>query len=173
MPHRPRELAELAGAGPGLPSADVAGALALLPGLDTAALRAEWERLHRRPPPGDLTRDLLLRGIAQRLQEQAFGGLSPAAVRQLETSGAPKRPGRTRRAGAGRLKPGTVLVRGWRGRTHTVLVLDGGFEYRGRLYRSLFLIAREITGAHWSGPRFFRLAGKGAPQAGRRASGDA
>ena len=172
MPRRPRELT---GAGPGLPPAEVAGALARLPGLDASALRAEWERLHRRPPPSDITRDLLLRGIAHRLQEQAFGGLSPAAVRQLETSGALEKPGQTRRAGAGagRLKPGTVLVRGWRGRTHTLVVRDGGFEYRGRLYRSLSLIAREITGAHWSGPRFFRLAGKGgAPRAGRGASGD-
>ncbi len=170
MPRRPWELA---GAGPGLPPAEVAGALARLPGLDATALRAEWERLHRRPPPGDITRDLLLRGIAQRLQELAFGGLSPAAARQLETSGAPKKPGRTRRAGAGRLKPGTVLVRGWRGRTHTLVVRDGGFEYRGRLHRSLSLIAREITGAHWSGPRFFRLAGKGgAHRAGQGASDD-
>jgi hypothetical protein len=166
MPRRPRELAV---AGPGLPSADVAGALAFLPGLDTAALRAEWERLHRRPPPGDLTRDLLLRGIAHRLQELAFGGLSPAAARHLEASGAPTtRPGRMRRAGAGRLKPGTVLVRGWRGQTHTLVVQDGGFEYRGRLYRSLSTIAREITGVHWSGLRFFRLAGKaGPPQPGQ------
>jgi hypothetical protein len=166
MPRRPWELA---GAGPGLPPAEVAGALARLPGLDATALRAEWERLHRRPPPGDITRDLLLRGIAHRLQEQAFGGLSPAAVSQLETSGAPAtRPGQTRRAGSGRLKPGTVLVRGWRGRTHTLVVREGGFEYRGRLYRSLSLIAREITGAHWSGPRFFQLAGKEGPrQAGQ------
>ena len=73
-----------------------------------------------------------------------------------------------RRSGAGRLKPGTVLVRGWRGQTHTLVVRDDGFEYRGRLYSSLSLIAREITGAHWSGPRFFRLAGKEGPrQAGQ------
>ena len=171
MPRRPWELA---GAGPGLPPVEVTGALALLPGLDAAALRAEWERLHCRPPPHGLTRDLLLRGIAHRLQELAFGGLSPATVRQLETSGAPKRPGQTCRAGAGRPKPGTVLVRGWRGRTHTVVVREGGFEYRGRLHRSLSLVAREITGAHWSGPRFFQLAGKGVSlRAGQGAGGDA
>ena len=165
MPRVPREVE---GAGPGLPRAEVAGALALLPGLDTAALRAEWERLHRRPPPHDLTRDLLLRGIAHRLQELAFGGLSPAMARRLATSGAPITATRTRRAKVGRLKPGTVLVRGWQGRTHTVVVRDGGFEYRGRLYRSLSVVAREITGAHWSGPRFFRLAGKaGPPQPGQ------
>jgi hypothetical protein len=164
MPRRP---GESAGAGPDLPTVDVSSSLARLPGLDTAALRAEWERLHRRPPPHDLTRDLLLRGIAHRLQEQAFGGLPPATVRRLETIHAPttaRTPTtatRTRREKAGRPKPGTVLVRGWRGQTHTVVVRDGGFEYRGRLHRSLSIVAREITGAHWSGPRFFRLAGKG------------
>ncbi len=79
-----------------------------------------------------------------------------------------------RRAGAGRLKPGTVLVRGWRGQTHTVVVRDGGFDYGGRLHRSLSTIAREITGAHWSGPRFFRLGGKGVSQrAGQEAGGGA
>ena len=160
MPRGPREVE---GAGPGLPRAEVAGALALLPGLDTAALRAEWERLHRRPPPHDLTRDLLLRGLAHRLQELASGGLSPATARWLATCGAPNTATRTRRAKVGRLKPGTVLVRGWRGRTHTVVVREDGFEHGGRLYRSLSLIAREVTGAHWSGPRFFRLGGKGGP----------
>ena len=160
MPRRPQEPARPA---PGSAPADVAGALAILPRLDTAALRAEWERLHRRPPPGGLTRDLLMRGVSHRLQELAFGGLSPAAARRLETRASPTGTGRARRAGAGRLKPGTVLVRGWRGRTHTVVVREDGFEHGGRLYRSLSLIAREVTGAHWSGPRFFRLGGQGGP----------
>ena len=53
------------------------------------------------------------------------------------------------------LKTGTTLVRQWRGHTHTVLVRDGGFEYEGQRYRSLTVIAEQITGAHWSGPRFF------------------
>ena len=76
-----------------------------------------------------------------------------------------------RRAGAGRLKPGTVLVSGWRGQTHTLVVQDGGFEYRGRLYRSLSVVAREITGAHWSGPRFFGLR-RGTRSADARAHAD-
>lgn len=171
MARRPREVA---GEGSGLPSAELAGALARLPDLGTAALRAEWERLHRRPPPRDLTRDLLLRSIAHRLQEGVFGALSPAALRQLETSGAPTPAGQARRARAGRLKPGTVLVRGWQGRTHTLVAREDGFEYLGRLYRSLSLVAREITGAHWSGPRFFGLADRGGPvRAAQRVSRDA
>jgi hypothetical protein len=66
-----------------------------------------------------------------------------------------------RAAKAGRLKPGTVLVRSWHGETHTVTVREQGFEHRGRLYRSLSTIAGAITGAHWSGPRFFGIAGSG------------
>jgi hypothetical protein len=53
------------------------------------------------------------------------------------------------------LKTGARLVRQWRGRTHSVLVLEDGFEYEGQRYRSLTMIADRITGAHWSGPRFF------------------
>jgi len=60
---------------------------------------------------------------------------------------------------ATRLKPGAKLVREWRGETHTIVVLDDGFEWRGRRWRSLSVIAREISGGHWSGPRFFRLTG--------------
>ena len=53
------------------------------------------------------------------------------------------------------LRTGTTLVRQWRGHTHTVLVREDGFEYDGQHYRSLTVIAEKITGAHWSGPRFF------------------
>jgi hypothetical protein len=48
-------------------------------------------------------------------------------------------------------------VRQWRGHTHTVLAREDGFEYEGQRYRSLTVIAERITGAHWSGPRFFGL----------------
>ena len=54
-------------------------------------------------------------------------------------------------------KTGTTLVRQWRGRAHTVFVREDGFEYEGERYRSLTVIAQRITGAHWSGPRFFGL----------------
>jgi len=55
------------------------------------------------------------------------------------------------------LKAGTILVRQWRGHTHTVLVHNDGFEHEGQRYRSLTAIAERITAAHWSGPRFFGL----------------
>ncbi len=82
-------------------------------------------------------------------------------------------------ARAVRLKPGAKLVREWRGETHDVLVLEDGFQWRGRQWRSLSAIAREISGTHWSGPRFFGLQAKAeagakvGSKAGAEAAGDA
>jgi hypothetical protein len=133
--------------------------LTALAGLGLDGLRVEWRRLYRGTPPIRLSRDLLHRSIAHRLQEEALGGLPPAAQRQLAAmaraltaSGEP-----TAAASAVRLKAGTTLVREWHARTHTVLVLEKGFEHEGKHYASLTPIARAITGAHWSGPRFFGL----------------
>jgi hypothetical protein len=109
-------------------------------------------------PPMRLSRDLLIRGIAYKLQERAHGGLSKATVRKLERAGAdPSGNGAAPPVPPIVLKPGTRLVREWRGVTHSVLVLDECIEWRGRRFRSLSEVAREITGAHWSGPRFFGL----------------
>ena len=63
-----------------------------------------------------------------------------------------------------RLKPGARLLREWHGRTHTVTVTEDGFEYAGASYPSLSMIAKKITGAQWSGPRFFGLLSGGAPE---------
>lgn len=71
-----------------------------------------------------------------------------------------------------RMKPGSRLVREWRGKTHDVLVLEDGFEWNGERRRSLSAIAREITGTHWSGPRFFGLKPRPMPFGGEeRADG--
>jgi hypothetical protein len=135
----------------------IAETLARLSDATIFELRGE-RRLHRAPPPMRLSRDLLLRGITYKLQEKLLGGLSKSIVRRLEgpnfesaASGTHKPPGPIS------LKAGTRLVREWRGVTHSVLVHADGFEWSGRRYRSLTIIAREITGAHWSGPRFFGL----------------
>lgn len=121
-------------------------------------LRAEWRRHHRMSPPMRLSRDLLLRGIAYKIQERAYGGLSKATRRKLATlaNRSVDERGAVPVSPIG-LKPGTKLVRDWRGVTHSVLVQKGGFEWRGRTYTSLTPIAKEITGVHWSGPRFFGL----------------
>ena len=132
--------------------------IAELQALDVPSLRALWEEAYGRPPPPRLSRDLLLRAMAYHAQEQACGGLSKAARKRLsrfaeakgDRSALPKPTPL-------RLKPGTRLLREWRGEVHQVTVLEDGFEHRGSRYTSLSQIAREITGARWSGPRFFGL----------------
>jgi hypothetical protein len=137
--------------------AELGREIAALVARSTKELRLAWRNLHHTGPPLGLSRDLLIRGLADKLQEREYGGLSRALQRRLqvltgeiEKGGRPCDPGRV-------LKTGTTFVRQWRGRTHTVLVRDDGFEYEGQRYRSLTRIAGRITGAHWSGPRFFGL----------------
>jgi hypothetical protein len=143
---------------------DVAQTLARLSGLTIFELRGEWRRLHRSPPPMRLSRDLLIRAIVYKLQERAYGGLSKAALRQLEKGGAdPQKAAAPKSGGPVSLRPGTRLVREWRGMTHMVLVHADGVEWRGRRFASLTMVAREITGAHWSGPRFFGLRRRSTP----------
>jgi hypothetical protein len=144
-------------------SADLDKKLAALADLDAAGLRAEWRRLYHSHPPNRITRDLLIRAIAYKLQERVHGGLKIATKRKLRALAQQlqSRDGATFDAGIS-LKPGVRLVREWRGETYSVIVLEGGFEFDGRQYRSLSKIAQKITGAHWSGPRFFGL--KRAPE---------
>jgi hypothetical protein len=137
-------------------SIDIADELARLADLTIFELRAEWRRLHRAQPPMRLSRDLLMRGITYKLQERPLGGLSKTTIRKLESLCGKSTPDKPPAAPVS-LKPGTRLVREWRGVTHSVLVHSGGFEWNGERYGSLSLIAEKITGAHWSGPRFFRL----------------
>ena len=138
--------------------------LTVLATLDATSLRAEWRRLYRSHPPKRAGRDLLARAIAYKLQERALGGLSAATKRRLRALAEQLETGDGTAFDAGiALKPGAKLVREWGGDTYVVIALDDGFEFDGRRYRSLTKIAREITGAHWSGPRFFGL--KRAPKA--------
>jgi Protein of unknown function (DUF2924) len=120
-------------------------------------LREEYRRLYHSETP-KLSRDLLVRAIGYRRQEIEHGGLGKATHRKLQTIA--KTLQSTSRVGPTpslSLKPGARLVREWHGRTHTVIVTDDGFEYAGASYSSLTKIAKKITGAHWSGPRFFGL----------------
>jgi Protein of unknown function (DUF2924) len=128
-----------------------------LEGLSAYGLRREWRRLYHSEPP-KISRDLLIRGIGYRLQEIRHGGLGKSTRRKLKTLA--KMFQATGRVGPDpglSLKPGARLVREWHGRTHTVTVNEDGFEYAGMSYPSLTKVAKEITGAHWSGPRFFSL----------------
>ena len=137
---------------------EVARRLEALCDLNPDELRREWRRLYRSQPPR-LSRDLLIRAIAFRIQELRYGGLSKATSRKLAALVQARRSdGEIAPEGTQRIRAGARLVREWNGRTHTVTVEEEGFTYVGRSYRSLSAIAREITGARWSGPRFFGLA---------------
>ena len=127
--------------------------------MKPAELRSRWREVYRSIAP-DIGPDLLRRGIAYRLQERGQGSLTSSTRREIERQ--IKRLGRDDGVSVNTpsLKPGTRLVRSWRGRMHQVLVLEDGFEFDGRRYGSLTQIASEITGAHWSGPRFFGLLAK-------------
>ena len=128
--------------------------------LSPDELRKEWRRLYRSQPPR-LSRDLLLRAIAYRIQELRYGGLSKVTSRKLAALVQARRSDEgIAPESAPRISAGARLVREWNGRTHTVTVEEEGFTYVGRNYRSLTAIARELTGARWSGPRFFGMATK-------------
>ena len=141
------------------PAGDLAITLVALETQDVGSLRAAWQRVYRASPPDHISRDLLARAIAHRLQEIAIGGLRPAARRKLTAWSSSLAAGEDQQpqAAAVRLKPGATLVRTWRGTTHNVHVRDDGFEHQGTRYASLSHIAQVITGTHWSGPRFFGL----------------
>jgi Protein of unknown function (DUF2924) len=140
------------------PLVDMAETLARLSATTIFELRGEWRRLHRAPPPMRLSRDLLMRAITYKLQERPLGSLSKSILRKLECQNIGSEASNTKKPLPPiTLKPGTRLVREWRGVSYSVLVHADGFEWNGRLYRSLSEIARAITGAHWSGPRFFGL----------------
>jgi hypothetical protein len=139
---------------------EVARMLQALPALSPDELRKEWRRLYRSQPPR-LSRDLLVRAIAYRIQELRYGGLSKATSRKLAALVQARRSdGEIAAKSSPKIRAGARLVREWNGGTHTVTVEEEGFAYAGRNYRSLSAIAREITGARWSGPRFFGLAPK-------------
>ncbi len=143
---------------------DLATKLAALPEMAAVDLRAEWRRLHRAHPPQRIGRHLLELGVAWKLQERAYGGFSAAMKRRLaELAKTMDEKGDLAKTRAVQLKPGVKLVREWRGETHDVLVLEDGFQWRGQRWRSLSAIAREISGTHWSGPRFFGLQAKAEP----------
>ncbi len=134
-----------------------ATSLAALAAMSAVELGREWERLHGSPAP-TLTPALLRLAIGYRLQEKAQGGLPAAVARELARPAGPVAPShRSSPSGSGPVPPGTRLVRTWGGRTSEVLALDNGFLFDGRTYSSLTSIAVAVTGARWSGPRFFGL----------------
>jgi hypothetical protein len=149
--------------------AELAAAIQELPALDTATLRQRWTELFDLEPAPRISRDLLIRGVAYRLQEEADHGLSKRALRHLARAAKELRETGSMTESAGGIKPGTKLIREWKGRVHEVIVLDDTYIWSGRPYRSLSQIARAITGTRWSGPRFFGLE---TPPSGSAAARD-
>ena len=128
--------------------------LSALAALDRARLRQLWRALYAREAPRKASRTLLRYGVAWRLQEQAYGGLSATTRRQLDKLAQQLQAASAAPQG---LVPGTRLIRQWRGQRHEVTVLKTAYAYRGERYASLSAIARLISGSHCSGPRFFGL----------------
>ena len=152
---------------------DIDDDVAALNNLSRDDLAHRWRKVYGHPPPKGVRRDFLLRAAAWHLQVKRLGGLSPDTRRLLRAaminakkqllvteSGTPAiepeidiEIAKPRK----RLSPGMRLVREWNGRSHIVDVLEEGFAFEGRLHKSLTAIAQQITGTHWSGPRFFGL----------------
>lgn len=148
--------------------------VAALGDLSREQLAERWTKAYGHPPPKGARREFLLRAAAWHLQVSKLGGLPPDTRRMLraamgqmnkrfavqagDVAAASDSPASTAVAVPRKpLLPGTRLVREWNGGSHVVDVLEEGFAFGGRLHKSLTAIARQITGAHWSGPRFFGL----------------
>jgi DUF2924 family protein len=134
--------------------------IAQLRDLDISGLRERWRLVFRKKAPARLSRHLMFRVLAHRMQEKVFGGLDPEFERLLnrlsskwhldqKTSGTEERPIV--------LRPGTVLGREWNGRMYRITVVADGFSFDGATYRSLSKVAFLITGTRWNGPKFFGL----------------
>jgi hypothetical protein len=135
--------------------------LETLPGLSRADLAQLWKELFNSPANPEIRRRALIRFLAYRIQEQAYGSLSATSERRLrELAGAVVGTSNLKTSSVGKIPPGTRLVREWQNQVHLINVEAKGFEYRGVLYRSLSEIARLITGTRWSGPLFFGLKNK-------------
>jgi DUF2924 family protein len=141
--------------------ADPEREITLLADLPHPDLVACWRSRQGTPPPKGMSRRLLLLALAYRIQTDAFGDLDAKSDRYLRAvaSGTPDTPP-SRLPETPALKTGMRLMREWNGRTHVVDVTETGLLWNEKIYPSLSAIARAITGARWSGPRFFGLLGK-------------
>ncbi len=144
--------------------AKLEGEIAALADLPRPDLIDRWKALYRSSPPKGLSRRLLILAIAYRMQVKRYGGMTPTLRRRLSMAtgdDAARRKAKTN--GAPPVTAGTRLIREWNGVTHVVDAIDDGFIWQGARYGSLSAIARAITGARWSGPRFFGLTSEGVP----------
>jgi len=114
-----------------------------------------WREIFGKPPPKNISMGFMQRAIDFGRQCVSGRRLSRQTLRKLK---AISRDGASAVNPASSLKPGTYLMREWNGRSYQVEVINGGFVLDGKTYKSLSAIAKHITGAHWSGPRFFGVS---------------
>jgi hypothetical protein len=145
------------------PKASIEDEIARLRDLDLKALRVRWRNTFGKPAPEHLTRYLLFRIIAYRLQADRFGDLDAETLKVIKQAAGQEGPASVSKTLA-RLDqrrfappPGTVLVREWDRKSHRVMVMPDGFAWNGETFDSLSEIAFAITGTKWNGPRFFGL----------------
>lgn len=140
--------------------------VAALPEKSTAELKQMWRDLYDREPP-PYNKPFLVKRLAYRIQELAYGGLSARAeakLNELVEEEDRRVKGKQPIGRNDRPIVGTRLIREWQGVEHCATVLEDGFEYQGRRYKSLSAIARAITGTRWGGPMFFGLRNHGKPR---------
>ena len=127
-----------------------------LPRAGRDELRKLWLENFGRPAAPSLRRELMLPVLAYRIQERVYGGLDAESEGRLKEVIASQTQKPVRQAEKRQsFKPGTRILREWKGQTHEVLVTSSGFEYKGATFKTLSPIAKRITGTHWSGPAFF------------------
>ena len=132
--------------------------IAAIDALPYNALKQRWRKHFRRDPPKGLPPKLMKDAFIYAVQEAAFGGLTPKRRRALDRLAKKiERDPNAPLVDDFALRPGSRLIRDWRGKRYEIEVLEKGFEFNGKIYSNLSEIARTITGAHWSGPRFFGL----------------
>ncbi len=136
---------------------DLEATIRELADLPRPELTDRWRQLYRAAPPKGISRPLLMRAIAYGIQVKRYGGLKPAVRRQLRKVADGGSAPATVNLKSEKVAPGMRLIREWSGSSHVVEVVDGGFVWNGKRYGSLSATARAITGARWSGPRFFGL----------------
>ncbi len=119
-----------------------------------------WKSQFKQSAPKSLSQPMMRRILMFEMQAQHFGGLDKETLKALKSPSPASSNKRNKKSST--LKPGARIMREWNGVTHIVNVLDDGFEWQGKPHKSLTAIAKAITGAHWSGPRFFGLMQTGA-----------
>jgi hypothetical protein len=173
LDNTPAEIAAQFGGGrnPTGNESSLSSELAAIATMTYSELHLVWRRRYRTVPPKKMSRDILELGIAWKIQESKLGGLGAAVKRQIaDLARTMEAKSDLAKPRAISLKSGARLLRTWEGVTHEVMVVDEGFIWTGKTWRSLSVIAREITGTRWSGPRFFGLTMTSANAAGASAT---